>query len=683
MKNRWILSAALTAVSLLAGIPFAAADNPAGPAAQPPGSPSAAVADPNTDPVPTVTDGSNYKGNPQNEASLVAGEDKRLVQVRTVSSTARWAGTKLNVPYRVSSGTGYTLVLPARDTDFTIDDLLTLAPKTFVLQPDGSYLLSENIVVESGATLTLSRPTALALDLLSTSRKFVSIVNYGGKLNITGTPDAPVKISSWDTDAGAPRQVTDSGRAYVRSIGGTVKIDHAIFQSLGFWSGRTGGLSMTGTDRPIVGALNQSGVKARYIKPPAASKKTRPAPAAPPAPAPAPALAPGDTLPGPAAPSPDFSYASASLHDITVTDNVYGLFLANAVGISIHNAIVQNSRMDGIVLHRFVSNAVIANSTVRASALNGFMVSRAASDIRLDTDTAVANHRDGIYVDGRALATGPSATGTALTSYGNNAVTNSTVTANTRYGIEVRGGKNTTIRANTVSGGQSGIVADAAATAVMITGNHLDTQTTQAIALRDGVTASLVEENTIAGGSVGIYLHNAGARVQNNLINGVTNHGISAIGAVPIQISANTISGSGPSPVDLKRASNTTSENNTTADWTLTRSFWQMLVSFFQPLTIVWTLLALTVLLTAFAGHRHRGSVKHPYAAQAPMSTFTDLAPILIRPDSISPALSFTGSRSAAMEPDKRHRRRRIRQTHEEAGQSQPAEREPVGSAVS
>lgn len=685
MKNRWIISAALTAVSLVIGLPFAAADNPPGPQAEPPAAPSVSLVDPNTDPAPTVTDGSNYKGNPQNEASLVAGEDKRLVQVRTVSSTARWAGTKLNVPYRVSSGTGYTLVLPARETDFTIDDLLTLAPKTFVLQPDGSYLLSENIVVESGATLTLSRPKALSLDLLSTSRKFVSIVNYGGKLNISGTPDAPVKISSWDTDAGAPRQVTDSGRAYVRSIGGTVKIDHAIFQSLGFWSGRTGGLSMTGTDRPIVGALNQSGVKARYIKPPAASKKTRPVPAAPAAaPAvPAPALTPGDTLPGPATPSPDFSYASASLQDITVTDNVYGLFLANAVGISIHNAIVQNSRMDGIVLHRFVSNAVIADSAVRASALNGFMVSRAASDIRLDNDTAVANHRDGIYVDGRALATGPSATGTALTSYGNNAVTNSTVTANNRYGIEVRGGKNTTIRANTVSGSQSGIVADASASAVMITGNHLDSQATQAIALRDGVTSGVVEDNTISGGSVGIYLRNAGARVQNNVITGVTNHGISAIGTVPIQISTNTISGSGPSPVDLKRASNTTSENNTAADWTLTRSFWQMLVSFFQPLTIVWTLLALLVLLTAFAGHRHRGTVKHPYAAQAPMSTFTDLAPISIRPDSISPAMSFPDSQSAAMEPDKRHKRRRLQKTRNETGQSQPAEREPVGSAVS
>ncbi|MEW1808884.1 right-handed parallel beta-helix repeat-containing protein [Pseudarthrobacter sp. NPDC080039] len=684
MKNRWKISAALAGVSLLIGLPMAAADNPTDPAI--PQNDAIVAPDTSMDPVPTVTDGSNYKGDPQNEAAMVAAEDKRLVQVRTVSSIARWAGTKLNVPYRVSSGTGYTLVLPARATDYTIDDLLTLAPKTFVLQPDGSYLLSENLVVESGATLTLTRPAALALNLLSTAKKFVSIVNYGGKLNISGTPDAPVKISSWDTDTGAPRRITDSGRAYVRSIGGTATIEHAIFQSLGFWSGRTGGLSMTGTDRPIVGALNQSGAKAKYIKPAAPSKKHPADPAAPPAapaPAPAPALSPGETLPAQPGSAPDFSYASAAVQDITVTDNVYGLFLANAVGISIHNAIVQNSRMDGIVLHRFVSNAVIANSTVRSSALNGFMVSRAASDIHLDTDTAVANQRDGIYVDGRALATGPSATGTTLTAYGNNTVSNSMITANSRYGIEVRGGRNTTVRANTISGGLSGIVADAAASTVTISGNHLDGGSTQAIALRDGVTASTVENNTVSGGAVGIYLRNAAATVQGNVVDGVTNHGISAIGSGVIRISANTLSGAGPSPVDLKRTSNAVAENNTTDNWTLTRSFWQNLTTFFQPLTIVWTMLALILILTAFAGHRHRGAVKHPYAAQAPMSAFTDLEPILIQPNALTPALVQAAHGDFPTPADKRRGTRRRRKTTKGPGQLQPPERESISRGAS
>ena len=153
------------------------------------------------------------------------------------------------------------------------------------------------------------------------------------------------------------------------------------------------------------------------------------------------------------------SAVSVTVSDTSITDNVYGLFLANTSGISVHNVQVKNSRMDGIVLHRNVSNAAIMDSTVRSSALNGFVVSRAASNIRLDTDKAESNGRDGIYVDGRSLATGPSATGTALASYGNDVIYGSDVANNGRYGIEVRGGKDITVRANTVTGGQVGIVA--------------------------------------------------------------------------------------------------------------------------------------------------------------------------------------------------------------------------------
>ena len=137
------------------------------------------------------------------------------------------------MPYRVASGTGYTLVLTARTKDYTIDDLLSLAPKTFVRQIDGSYLLSENIVIESGATLTLRSSTLLNLKMLSSSQKFVSIINYGGRLNVTGSATAPVKVTSWDVDHGEPRKITDNGRAYIRSIGGTVSIEHAAFRASG------------------------------------------------------------------------------------------------------------------------------------------------------------------------------------------------------------------------------------------------------------------------------------------------------------------------------------------------------------------------------------------------------------------------------------------------------------------
>ena len=637
-------SAVFAVASLLIGVPAATASAPD--AQAPETLPMASTTDTTGDQVPAVTDGSNYKGNPETEAALVAGEDRRLVQVRTVASIARWTGVSTSIPYRVASSTGYTLVLPARDKEYTIDDLLTLAPKTFVRQPDNSYLLSENIVVEAGGTLTLNRTGLLTINMLSNAQKFVSIVNYGGRLNISGTPDAPVRISSWDTDAGAPRTVTNTGRAYIRSIGGTVAIAHAAFQDLGFWSGRTGGLSMTGSNRPITGALDTNGARNTQYKTYHSKKHPRGDAALVPPPAPAPAPEPGAVLavPGTATaakdsglPNSDYSYVTASVVDTTVTDNVYGLFLANAVGASIHNVTVKDSRMDGIVLHRYVSDATVVDTSVSNSALNGFNLSRATRSVRLDNDKAISNGRNGIYVDGRPLATGPTATGTALTSSGSNVVlVNNTVTDSAHYGMEIRGGKNTTVRNNTVAGSQMGIVVADTASRVIIDGNHLSNQVNQAIALRDGVTGGAVSNNTVTGGAVGIYLRNAQALVEGNTLSEVTNHGISAIGSAGIDVKTNTIAGSGPSAIDLKRAGNVTSADNATGNWVLTKSLWDQLVSFFQPLTIMWTLLALILLVTAARGHRRQHTIRHPYAAQAPMSTFTDLDPMLVRPDALS-----------------------------------------------
>ncbi|WP_205903543.1 hypothetical protein, partial [Pseudomonas viridiflava] len=92
---------------------------------------------------------------------------------------------------------------------------------TFVKQPDGSYLLSENIVVENGATLQLASPDGLHIHMESDDRGFVSIVTQAGALQIAGSAKAPVIIDSWDPQAGKVDTDTTDGRAYVRVQGGT------------------------------------------------------------------------------------------------------------------------------------------------------------------------------------------------------------------------------------------------------------------------------------------------------------------------------------------------------------------------------------------------------------------------------------------------------------------------------
>ena len=88
----------------------------------------------------------------------------------------------------------------------------------------------------------------------------MSIVNYGGRLNIAGRHRRSGRDHAASTGSRpSPTTVTDDGRAYLRSIGGQISIEHAEISSLGFWSGRTGGLALTGTDRPTSGALDALG----------------------------------------------------------------------------------------------------------------------------------------------------------------------------------------------------------------------------------------------------------------------------------------------------------------------------------------------------------------------------------------------------------------------------------------
>src|SRR5512144_973119 len=193
------------------------------------------------------------------EAALVTAEDRRLTEIRTVASLSRWRRKNWKTPYRLSSGSGYTLVLTPSSAPYTLSDLQRLAPQTLLRMSDGSYLLTEDIVVAARATLHLAAPGGLTLRLASGSDGFAALVSMGGRVELAGGPDAPVTITSWDVDRGAEDTRTVDGRAYVRSIGGQFEAEHVRLSHLGFWSGRTGGLSLTGTDRPNTGAIESTG----------------------------------------------------------------------------------------------------------------------------------------------------------------------------------------------------------------------------------------------------------------------------------------------------------------------------------------------------------------------------------------------------------------------------------------
>jgi nitrous oxidase accessory protein NosD len=552
-----------------------------------------------------------YPGNPASEARLVEQEDERLVYVRTIASAARWRVEGLEGPYRIRTGTGYTLVLPARNEAYSVADLLVLAPSAFRRQADGSYLLSEGIAVLTGASLLLAPPEpgrTLDLRLESGAEGFASIVALGGSLTLGGSEAAKVTVSSWDSSKGGPDKITVDGRAYIRVVGGHASFTYSDVSFLGFWSGNTGGLSLTGTD--AVGTF--SGERSTPAGTQAEDGGARVLPEA-------------ELSALTAESAQDYSVVTAGIENLRVKDNAFGLFVTNARDVIIRDTTISGSLVDGLVLHRLVSDATITGTSSSGNAVDGFSVGRSTEGISFENVHAKDNGRNGMSMDGRPLADGPNAVGTAVETYGGNQVSGGTFQENARYGIELTGGSGLTVRNNRLARNETGIVAADGATGVVIANNTLLDHTRQAIAVRDAGSTAEVTGNSITGGDTGIYVRDASAGVEENTLAEISNHGITLLGTVnETTVAGNVLAGNGTTAIWSEASAGAFLGENDTLAWVPAYTVERVVKSVFQPLTIIWFLLAALLLVTAVArGKNAERVLRSPYADHVPLTSLS------------------------------------------------------------
>jgi parallel beta-helix repeat protein len=552
----------------------------------------------------------------EKESALVADEDRRLNQVRAITAlSSDQKQAKLRVPYRLVTGAGYTLVLTARKLPYTISDLVKLAPQTFVRQADGSFYLSENLYVTLGATLSLYNPGGLVLHMASSASGFSSIVAFGGNINLSGSANAPVKITSWDARAAAPDLDPRDGRAYIRAIGGQFAMDYTEVANLGFWSGRTGGIGLTGTDRPNTGATQTEDQLHGKTEKNAARDAARKAKANG-----------GDATPkdGSVGVIPSGSiktpgaggeydvqtqgYVNVRITRSKISGNAYGVFISGANGVLISDTTVEKSFLHGVMLHRFTYNGRIERTLSRQNKGDGFTLARAAHDIRITASTAEDNGGNGFTLNGQPLADGQSAAGESIEAYGNNTVENSIARHNGRYGVEVQGGINVAVQNNEIIGGDMGIVARRDASNINIVGNQISGSKRQGIAIRDGVLGSTVTGNVITSATTGVYVRDAIATVRGNTIQDATLHGVTMIGGVKDSVvSFNVVTGAGPSAVDRARShGHLTVADNQTFGWHDTSSLWVQLKRFARPLTLLWLLIIFMLVTSALQARRRK-----------------------------------------------------------------------------
>lgn len=550
--------------------------------------------------------GELYPGNPGTEARIVASEEERLVYVRTVASAARWRVEGLEGPFRLQTGATTTLVLPARMIPYTTADLLRVAPDTFTELASSTFVLKENVVILPGATLSLEGKEGTTLRMQSNEDAFVSIVALGGSLAVAGTPAADLEITSWD-GSGSDTDTSD-GRAYVRVIGGHASFAHTTISSLGFWSGNTGGLALTGSDTP--GTFADAAGPVPDAVAPAGAR-----------------LLPEEDL-GSLADQADLEYSvvTAGIDNLTVRDNAFGLFVTNARDIAIRDTHISGSLVDGLVLHRSVSDATITRTTSSDNAVDGITVGRSSTRVELDRATANGNGRNGISLDGQPLADGPNAVGTTVVGYGRNRVVGSTLVDNARYGIEVSGGENLRLTGNTIRGNEVGIVVNYGAERVSVIDNEIRDQRLQGIAVREPGAQADIRRNTISGGDTGVYVRDASASVTGNTMRSLSGHGVTLLGQVQdTRVTRNDVGGYGTVAIWDERSLGAVVEGNELLDWHPAPTLHSVVTSVFQPLTFVWLLLGILLLGTAFTRKRHLRvrTIRNPYEERVPLTALT------------------------------------------------------------
>ncbi|MFV2212383.1 nitrous oxide reductase family maturation protein NosD [Actinomadura sp. LOL_016] len=562
------------------------------------------------------------EANPQ--AALVDQEDQRILQIRSVLTAILQIGGQATgqwkQPQIFGSSHGKTLVLPNVGQAYTVADLAKYGGKYFKRLPDGSYLLGIPVYVADGAELSLKNADGpLVLRMGSLPGAFASIVSFGGKISIEGTEQNPVQITSWDPRTNRPDTETADGRAYLRAVGGEFHAKHAKVSHLGFWSGRTGGIALTGTDRP------QSEYK-RYTKEERHQRKEE-------------RLegnknrggggGPGDIEiqepGGTATHVPAADLVTGSIDNATITGNAFGLFVSGSNQSQITNNRIENSLVDGLVMHRFAKNANIANTTVTGSRGDGFVLARATEKIRVTNSTAEGNGHNGFTVNGAALAEGPSASGESLQTFGGSSISNSVARSNGHYGIELLGGHKLSVQSSKIIGGDMGIVVREGATEVQISGNQLTEQVRQGISVRDGVADASLAGNTIVGARTGIYLRDSSGKLTGNVIKGATAHGITFLGdADGSEVRNNSLAGRGTSAVSTSRSSGDIAEDdNNTDGWTDTASLWMKARRYLTPMNMIWAGVFLMVLFSMLrarnGGLRIGRAGHHPYELQQPM----------------------------------------------------------------
>lgn len=492
----------------------------------------------------------------QRQSALVEAEDDRLFAIVSDRPPS-------DVPYEVAAAGQAvpTVVLTARSNPYDLPALERLGAAARL--PDGSWLLSRSVVVARGAELRIQEPGA-TLRLASGPRGFATLVAFKGSLTLSGGPDAPLTVTSWDPATSAADAERGDGRAYIRAVGARMDLTAVHVADLGFWSGRTGGVAWTGS----AGAA-----------------------------------------------------ATGSANHTTIERGHYGIFTSRTKDAVVNDTILRDNELDGLLLHRETSGLVATDVTSTGNGRDGITVTRGAQRITLSQVTASDNAGNGIRIDGSPLAAEATAGGASTAPGRGYTIERSTAAGNTDVGILAVEAGGLVLRDNSVSGNRDGIVLRGGTDRPTVSGNAVDA-TEFGIAVRSGARDAQVSGNRVGSAVIAIQVTDASAKIHRNEVRAASRYGVSLVGEVTgSSVAANKLAGRGLAALDVNRVGATatvTMSGNDEARWNVDRDelrYWRD-YAVDHPLLLLW-LLILLLPLAARVWTKRRRRIRdehaHPY----------------------------------------------------------------------
>ena len=436
---------------------------------------------------------------PQTPAERVAAEDERLSAVAALGSTDPALIEKWN-----------TVVLGAKGGQATIYVLGDLVALGAVRQDDDTtFTLVRNVVVRAGVELDLIVP-GVTLRMASSPAGTTSIVGWGGHLQFAGTEGERMAITSWDDDRGGPDVDESDGRAYIRVRDGIMLTSFADFASLGYWSGRTGGLAVTGS-----GTVD----------------------------------------------------AGVRLQDTTITGLHYGLFASESTGVGVFDTTITGSTLTGVELTNGGHDYVLQRSIVRDSGGDGISLSRQSKDLSLTETTVEGSAGWGIRVDGSALAAGPTSGGYGLDPSSGFTLTESRVQNNRDGGVRVISNDTTEITRTTIDEVRTAVLIEGPSRGLTVANADLSSSELRALDITGRITDATVSGSRLVGRRIALELAGAAVIVKDNDLTVTSGYAVELADEARADLTGNVFRGVGQDAVAMWSGARTMQADNDDSHW--------------------------------------------------------------------------------------------------------------------